>query len=242
MTRPMMGYLAGAAFALTVAGTATAYAQATPPAPPAPGDHGQRIERQVIIRDGDGHTSITRDGGERRVMIMRHGAEQAEHLRTMLQLKPSQEAALSAYLAATAPPARHERMVEMSDHAAPKTTPQRLAEMETRMAEDTARSKARIEATRKFYDQLEPSQKKVFDEMPMLMGPMMHGEGMRVMVNMEGMPPMPPMPPLPPRPPHARRAPPAPPRPRRRHARAPLIAPPRQARLPGPCARSNPAT
>jgi hypothetical protein len=84
------------------------------------------------------------------------------------------------------------------------------------MTEDTARTRARIEATRKFYDQLEPSQKKVFDEMPMLMGPMMmHGDGMKVMVNMEGMPRMPPMPPLPPLPPHPPRAPapPAPPAP-----------------------------
>jgi hypothetical protein len=215
MSRPWMGYLAGAAFALSAAGAAAAYAQAAPPAPPAPGDHehGQRIERQVIIRDGDGHVTMSHDGGERHMMIMRHdGANRAEHLRTMLQLKPGQEAALTAYLAATAPTGHREHIVEMSDHTAPKTTPQRLSEMETRMAEDTARTKARIEATRKFYDQLEPSQKKVFDEMPMLMGPMgpMHMmDGMKVMVNMEGMPPMPPMPPLPPRPPRAP-APPAP--------------------------------
>ena len=222
MTRPIMGYLAGAAFVLSVAGAATAYAQATPPVPPTPSDreHGQRIERQVIIKDGDGHVTIQRggdehgmmmghdlmrhEGGERRVMILRNdGPGHADHLRTMLQLKPGQEAALTAYLAVTAPKAR-ERIVEMSDHAAaPKTTPQRLAEMESRMAEDTARSKARIDATRKFYDQLEPSQKKVFDEVPMMMGPMMHGEGMKVMVNMHAMPAMPPLPPMPPRPPRA---------------------------------------
>jgi hypothetical protein len=225
MTRPMMGYLAGAAFVLSVAGAAAAYAQVAPTAPAAPG---QRIERQVIIRDGDGHVTMQRDGGDERgfmrheggnarYMIMRHdgghgGAGHAEHLRTMLQLKPGQEAALTAYLAATAPQ-RRERVVEMSDHAGPKTTPQRLAEMEARMTEDTARTRTRIEATRKFYDQLEPSQKKVFDEMPMLMGPMMHGEGMKVMVNMPGMPRMPPMPPLPPLPPHPPRAPAPPPAP-----------------------------
>jgi hypothetical protein len=227
MTRPMMGYFAGAAFVLSAAVAASAYAQATPPAPPTPSDHehGQRIERQVIIRDADGHVTVQRDGGdehgamrheggERRVMIMRHdGAEHAEHLRTMLQLKPGQEAALTAYLAATAT-GRREHIIEMSDHATAKTTPQRLAEMEARMTEDAARTRAHIEATRKFYDQLEPSQKKVFDEMPMLMGPMMmHGDGMKVMVNMEGMPHMPPMPPMPPHPPRAP-APPAPPAPR----------------------------
>lgn len=216
MSRPWMGYLAGAAFALSAAGAAAAYAQGAPAPKAAPGARVE--ERTVIVRetddgaghrvivrrgdDGDEHGAMRHEGGERRVMIMRHdGAEHAEHLRTMLQLKPGQEAALSAYLAATAPQ-RREHIVEMSDHAAAKTTPQRLVEMETRMAEDTARGHGRIEATRKFYDQLEPSQKKVFDEMPMLMGPMgpMHMlDGMKVMVNMEGMPPIPPLPPRAPR-------------------------------------------
>jgi protein CpxP len=204
MSRPVLGYLAGAAFALTAAATAgAAFAQAAPPVPPAPptafGDHehGQRIERRVIMRDG----------GEG------HHMDQAEHLRTMLQLKPGQEAALTAYLAAVKPDHRHETIVEMSSHGegghgeGAKTTTQRLADMETRLAEQTAQGKARIDATRKFYDQLEPSQKKVFDELPMLMigpmGPMMNMGNMRVMVNMEGPPPIPPMPPRPPAPPHA---------------------------------------
>ena len=207
MSRPWMGYLAGAAFALSAAGAAAAYAQTTPAPKAAPAPGAQVEERTVILRrgdDADERSAMLHEGRERHVMIMRNdGAGHAEHLRTMLQLKPGQEAALTAYLAATGPQ-HHERIVEMSDHAAPKTTPQRLSEMENRMAEDTARSHARIEATRKFYDQLESSQKKVFDEMPMLMGPMgSHMEEMKVMVNMEGMPPMPPLPPLPPRPPRA---------------------------------------
>ena len=94
MTRPIMGYFAGAAFVLSAAVAASAYAQATPPAPPTPSDHehGQRIERQVIIRDGDGHVTCSRQrrrarpaprGGERRVMIMRHDG--AEHASTCAQ-------------------------------------------------------------------------------------------------------------------------------------------------------------
>ncbi|MDB5435333.1 MAG: hypothetical protein JWR47_1590, partial [Phenylobacterium sp.] len=90
------------------------------------------------------------------------------------------------------------------------TTPQRLAEMEAQMAAHTAAMHVRIEATKRFYDQLEPSQKKVFDELPMLMigpmGPMMPMGPMKVMVNMERRPPMPPMPPMPPKappPPHS---------------------------------------
>jgi hypothetical protein len=206
MSRPFMGYLTAAAFALTAAASAaTAFAQAAPPASPAPAaptafgdhEHGQPMDRRVIIHDG----------GEG------HHMDQAKHLRTMLQLKPGQEAALTAYLAAVKPDHHHEMIVEMSNRGegghsegahsdAPKTTPQRLAEMETRLTEQAAQGKVRIEATRKFYDQLEPSQKKVFDELPMLMigpmGPMMHMGNMKVMVNMEGMPPMHPMPPAPP--------------------------------------------
>jgi len=97
--------------------------------------------------------------------------------------------------------------------------------MEKRMADSQAEAHARIEATRKFYGQLEPSQKKVFDEMPMLMigpigpmGPMMlpgpmkvrfeHGPGERFEYRFEHgdhapMPPLPPLPPVPPTPPRA---------------------------------------
>ncbi|MDB5499037.1 MAG: hypothetical protein JWP28_3068 [Phenylobacterium sp.] len=146
-------------------------------------------------------------------MYVRHGGahvDAAEHLRTMLQLKASQEPALAAYLAAVKPAHEHEHMVEMSDHHDAKTTPQRLAEMEAQMAAHTAAMHVRIEATKRFYDQLEPSQKKVFDELPMLMigpmGPIMPMGPMKVMVNMERRPPMPPMPPMPPKappPPHS---------------------------------------
>jgi hypothetical protein len=209
-----MGYLAGAAFALSAAGAAAAYAQAAPASPSAaPADHahahahGERMERQVIIRHGG--------DGDEHMMLMRHGGmDPAEHLRTMLQLKPNQDAALTAYLAAVHPEHRHDHVVEMSDRHEAKTTPQRLAEMEAHMAEQAAQGHARIEATRKFYDQLDPSQKKVFDELPMLMigpmGPMMPMGPMKVMVNMEGMPPMPALPPLPPKAPRT----PAPPAPR----------------------------
>ena len=238
MSRPWTGYLAGAAFALSAAGAAAANAQT---AAPAPGDDRVREERTVIVRgDGGEQTTVVRrgDGEERRmvmrhgegrgeglaegrVMIMRHGGrDEAERLRTLLQLKPGQEPALTAYLAAIHPDRGHDHFVEMSDHEDGHTTPQRLAEMERRLAEQTAKGHARIEATRRFYDQLEPSQKKVFDELPMLMlgpmGPMMSMGPMKVMVNMQRMPAMPPMPPMPPmadRLSHAPKAPPAPPAP-----------------------------
>jgi hypothetical protein len=217
MTRSWTAYLAGAAFALSAAAGGVAFAQTTATDAqrdakhdaqqsivrierhePGPGDRvsERHIERRMIIRDDH-------EG---------HHMDPAEHLRTMLQLKPGQEAALTAYLAAVKPDHHHEEFVTMSNHGDAKTTPQRLSEMEARMAQQAAQGHARIEATRKFYDQLEPSQKKVFDELPMLMigpmGPMMPMGNMKVMVNMDGMPPMPPLPPLPPVPPRA----PAPPR------------------------------
>jgi hypothetical protein len=125
----------------------------------------------------------------------------------MLQLKPAQEPALAAYLAAVKPAHEHEHIVEMSDRDGAKTTPQRLADMEAQMAAHTAAMHGRIEATKHFYDQLEPSQKKLFDELPMLMigpmGPMMPMGPMKVMVNMPPMPPLPPIPPTPPVPPRS---------------------------------------
>ena len=136
MTRPLTTYLAGAAFALTATAGAAAFAQ--PPVPPTP-DAGDRHQMHE----------------EHRLMIRHEGKDQAEHLRTMLQLKPGQEAALTAYLAAVKPDHRHETIVEMSSHGegghgeGAKTTTQRLADMETRLAEQTAQGKARIDATRK---------------------------------------------------------------------------------------------
>ncbi len=217
MARRLTTYLAGAAFALTAAGAAAAYAQAAAPdasraAAEADRDAGasQRIERHIIIRDDkDGNREFRMERHERHM-------DMAEHLRTLLQLKPGQETALQAYVAATRPPhADHDHMdpAAMRDGDHPKTTPERLADMEKHLADEQTRAHARIDATRKFYAQLEPSQKKVFDEMPMLMmgphgGPgemmMMHGP-MKIRFEHPPMPPMPPVPPVPP-------APPAPPR------------------------------
>jgi len=229
MSRTRTAYLAGAAFALCAAASGIAYAQNA--AADAQRDAQKDAQGTVRIERHIEHGDSANDGrSERHIerrMIIRddhdggHHMDSAEHLRTMLQLKPGQEAALTAYLAAVKPARHAEHIVEMSDRHDAKTTTQRLAEMEAHMAEQAAQGHARIEATRKFYDQLEPSQKKVFDQMPMFMmgpiGPMMPMMGnMKVMVNMDGMPPMPPLPPLPPRAPRTPmppKAPPAPPAP-----------------------------
>ena len=181
------GAIAGAAFALFAAAGATAYAQPAPEAQP-------RLER------GERH--------EQRTVIIRRGDERpdpAEHLRAILQLKPGQEAALTAYLEAMHPKGDHERMMRMHGEGKAKTTPEKLARMEARMAERDAAMRSRIAATKRFYDQLDPAQKRAFDELPLMMGghrgpmPMMHG--MKIMHH--PMPPMPPMPPTPPAPPRS---------------------------------------
>jgi hypothetical protein len=224
----LTGLFAGAAFALSAGAAGAAFAQAAPPrdaafviaqadrdaAAAAPSGKAaepgvRREERRIVIQRGD-------DRREYRFADDGHHMDMAEHLRTMLQLKPGQEPALQAYVAALRPAPRPEggspAPVASRDSDHPKTTPERLADMEKRLADQQARSHARIEATRRFYAQLEPSQKKVFDEMPMMMGP---GLGMDGMMMMHGPmkirfahPPMPPMPPTPPMPP----APPPPPR------------------------------
>jgi periplasmic protein CpxP/Spy len=115
---------------------------------------------------------------EHRVVVIdktEMGARHAEHLKAILQLKPSQEAALAAYIEATKPD--HARMMQMHQQARPKTTPERLAAEEKRLTERLAAGRARIEATRKFYDQLDPAQKRAFDALPAMHGPMMMGHG-----------------------------------------------------------------
>lgn len=147
---------------------------------------------------------------EREVRIER---DHAQHLKNILQLRPSQEAALAAYLAAMQPTARGVRMDASGADARPKTTPERLARMEQRLAEREAAQRGRIEATRRFYAQLDAGQKKAFDELPLMMGPMMGDMPMRAMQIMHRLPrgefpggfrhemPMPPAPPAPPAPP-----------------------------------------
>ncbi len=99
-----------------------------------------------------------------------HRPDRAEHLRAILQLKPGQEAALTAYVAAMHPPRDRERMMRLHGEGKPKSTPEKLARMEARMAEHEAAMKAQIAATKRFYDQLDPAQKRAFDELPLMMG------------------------------------------------------------------------
>ena len=124
-------------------------------------------------------------------------AARADHMRAILQLRSEQEPALKAFLDATAPPHGDApgHMQRMRGAGQPRTTPERLAAMEERMAKHEGAMKQRISATRTFYGQLDAKQQKAFDAMPMLMmaGPGMgHHEGVRIMHRMPAHPPGPP--------------------------------------------------
>jgi hypothetical protein len=118
---------------------------------------------------------------------MRHDPAQmaerhAQHLRDALQLRPDQEPALRALIAALQPPpGERERMRKPGEDGAGLTTPQRLDRMQARMAEHQQRFQAHAAALKRFYAQLSPTQQKAFDAMPMMgmghggMGRGMHG-------------------------------------------------------------------
>ena len=91
-------------------------------------------------------------------------AKHAERLRAVLQLRPEQEPALKAYLAARKPAGMTERRGDRRQLAA-MTTPQRLDAQRAHLTERVARFDQRAAATKTFYAQLSPAQQKAFDAM-----------------------------------------------------------------------------
>lgn len=112
-------------------------------------------------------------------MPARHEAMQKQHLedmKTVLRLRPDQEAALAAFMEAHKPQMRHR---EGPAEPQALTTPQRLEEMARREAEMTAQHERMRQALTKFYATLSPDQQRVFDALQRLKG--MHGGGMMMM-------------------------------------------------------------
>ncbi|MBI1404749.1 MAG: hypothetical protein GC145_01330 [Caulobacter sp.] len=151
------GLMASAAVVITAAGAALA---ADPPAKP-----GQdvKVERKVIIQRGG------RDGGMR-WEGRRNPEMRAQHLRDILQLRPDQEPALQAFLAARKPSMDHMKMdftpgPDGKPPAPPKmmTTPERLDMQARMMARHQAEFEKRAAAIKTFYAALSPSQQKAFD-------------------------------------------------------------------------------
>ena len=168
-----------AAAALTFSTAAVAVAQDGPPPPGPP----------PMMDDGPGGP-----GGP----MMRHHRfdpeAHAQHLRDVLQLRPDQDGALRAYLAALEPRDRADGkpMGDEDGPRVPPTTPERLDREAERMDRSAEAFKVRAAATRAFYAALSPSQRKAFDALgPMLggPGPMMRGmEGRRMKGGPDGAP------------------------------------------------------
>jgi len=148
-----MALIAGLALPFSLA-TAALAQDAAPPAPPAGAV--------------DAHHHHHHDPAQRR-------AHMAEHLRAALQLQPSQDAALKAFLDSTKP---HDGMDHHGMHGQPDqhealSTPQRLDKMLAHADARHTEMVAHVAAVKQFYAQLSPGQQKAFDAM----GPMMHRHG-----------------------------------------------------------------
>lgn len=94
-------------------------------------------------------------------------ADQSDYLRQSLRLRPDQEGALQAFVAAMRP--RPDEMEALRDQArveASLPTPQRLDAMIARMDQMRAAVMIRVRATKSFYSQLTPEQQRVFDALP----------------------------------------------------------------------------
>ena len=191
-SKPTMWLLAGAALTLT-AGAALAQTsqaaqqQATQDSAAAAksdtgSDRDERRGMRVYRQDHHHHVRMSR----------------SEHLSDILQLRPDQEPALKAFLEATRSDDRHRDHMVKFDRDSARTTLQRLDDMQARLAEQQAETNRKIAAIKAFYGQLDASQKKAFDAMPMLMfsGPSF---GPQLIPVGHPMPPTPPTPPQPPR-------------------------------------------
>lgn len=118
-------------------------------------------------------------------MKARHETMRRQHmedLKTVLRLRPDQEAALAAFVASHEPKPFERRLPDPGS----QTTPQRLDEMAKVEAEMAAHHKAMRDALAKFYEALSPDQQKAFDALHRLQG---HGGGhggRRVMMHGPG--------------------------------------------------------
>jgi hypothetical protein len=110
-------------------------------------------------------------GGDRSQRFQQMREHGMSDLKALLQIRPDQETAFSAFQTAMQPPARSQRMERPS---ADLTTPQLLDLQDKRMAEMKARMDSRRSAILTFYAALSPTQQKAFDTVARQHG-MMHG-------------------------------------------------------------------
>ena len=130
---------AGVAAVIALAAAGASFAQSPPPGGPAPG------AMRMMRLEGPGPVA------------------RAQRLRDILQLTPAQEPALKAFLLAQKPPGPP---APPQAGAKALTTPERLDRQRARLVVRLAAFDQRAAASRTFYAQLTPSQKKAFDALP----------------------------------------------------------------------------
>lgn len=213
MSKTLIPLLAGAAAITLMSGAGAAFAHSPEQAAREAAEDARKaadVARQKAdaarekAREAREKARLAADEARREVRIYRsghdghafHGGEREDRLRTMLQLRPEQDGALKAYLEAVGKGSwRGDHVVRFDKGSEARTTAERLAEMEAKMAEQQAAMRRRIDATKAFYAQLDDRQKKVFDSMPMLM---FAGPGFGPMLLPVMHMPAPPEPPVPP--------------------------------------------
>jgi hypothetical protein len=90
----------------------------------------------------------------------------AQQFRQNLALRPDQEGALQDFVRSITPPADFQRkMYERQQEMRSMNTPQRLDAMVSQMDEVRQQMLTRVQATKAFYSQLTPDQKRKFDQM-----------------------------------------------------------------------------
>ena len=133
------------------AGQASAQPAASAPAKGPRGEHRQRM-----------------DPAQRAAKRAEMQAKREADFKQKLNLTAAQQGAWTQYTAAMKPPARpmpadRDARKAERDAFAKMSTPQRIDAMEKRHAEMAAHMKARGDATKAFYAQLNPAQQKTFD-------------------------------------------------------------------------------
>jgi protein CpxP len=167
MNRRLLLALAPASLAVA------SFAHAQPPngGPGAGGPGGGHVVR--MMHGGPG-------GAEMKAMHEAMMKQHLEDLKVVLRLRPDQEAALQAFMAAhhpDGPPMMHDMHGGPGDMPKPQTTPERLAEMARHEAAMAAEHEKVRAALARFYAALSPDQQKVFDALQRLQGPHMGGMG-----------------------------------------------------------------
>ena len=153
---------------LLAATGAVSFAQGTPPAaPPAPvagtaAERGDPPPAGAQHMQRRGPDAQRHDPARMAEFRARHHAERQAEFKTRLQLTPQQEGAWTTFSGTMKPPAARPQRPDRAEFAK-LTTPERLDRIQALKTQRDAEMAKRFDATRTFYAQLSPSQKKVFD-------------------------------------------------------------------------------